>query len=205
MNTVSDVRTYVEEPPIGRENVCTEDFCTEAARMGDLKLLQLLIEELEDQEYPCDERTALAAVESGVPAVLEYLLNDGCSMDKECCTVRALELLSADPTNGEHKRNIGCDVEPCLLAAQWGDLELMKALCQEGLNYAKEKEVCQAAAERGDYEMLQFLREDGCRWDERTCKAAFEYALRTRDWKAHNYVEAKGCPRSDEFLEHCYD
>ena len=75
------------------------------------------------------------------------------------------------------------------IAAQQGQLELVKWLCGAG-GFAMDEVVMEDAAFSGNLELVQWLRGEGCPWHFQTCYLAFKYGhVGVLRW-----VRENGCP-----------
>ena len=77
----------------------------------------------------------------------------------------------------------------CKVAAERGDLEMLKYLREEH-HCPWNEEVCRAAAEGGHLEVLKWLRANGCPWTHKTCEAAVTAGHR----EVFHWARENGCP-----------
>ena len=75
------------------------------------------------------------------------------------------------------------------IAAQQGQLELVKWLCGAG-GFAMDGRVMWLAARSGNLDLVKWLRAEGCPWDHNTCfNAVYRGRVEVLRWAREN-----GCP-----------
>ena len=187
---------------------------TEAASLGNLKVLSLLHEE----GFHWHEDTCAAAAEYGHLECIKYAHENGCPWSPDVYKTAALgghlECMKYAFTNGlewipeacecaaqeghlqvlKYAHENGCPWRSDVynMAALGGHLDCMQYALQEGLEW--HADVCDSAAFGGFLPCLQFARENGCPWDENTlygaAKGGHLHCIR--------YAHLNGCPWSDQ-------
>jgi hypothetical protein len=140
---------------------------TEAAKNGDLNVLQPLLNE--DREDLASFRIdcAISAISGGRLEVLQWLLAEGVlEMGPWACEVAACD--------GHHNilqwlHENGCpwDVDTCSAAASVGRTNTLKWLRDNGCPW--NAETCVLASFHGHLETLRWARANGCPWDKDAC------------------------------------
>ena len=137
----------------------TNNICKEAARAGNLAVLQWLVA----NGCKCDTSTCGGAAAGGHLEALQWLVDNGCTWDTSTCACAAegghLEVLQWARANG-----CRWNASTCACAAEGGHLEVLQWARANGCPWYKS--TCTMAAKGGHLEVLQWARANGCQWDE---------------------------------------
>ncbi len=138
----------------------SSDWCSRAARYGQLETLQWL----RYQDFPWDSDTCACAALYGHLEILKWARGD---LDSPASRSEGI--------NPERNENTVCpwDEWTCIWAAQNGHLEVLKWALSQGCPGDKEM-ICTWAAIYGHLEVLKWARSQGYPWCAWTCAGAAE-------------------------------
>ena len=170
----------------------THDLMSIAAEQGDIESIKCLrtfgLLWLED--------TVLAAIRGHNMNNLQYLVENGCPVPENVCT---LAVIHGDVSCLAYLHRNGHPVTPIVsIFAALGHLTHLQYLNRQG--FILDPRHCSRAAMGNHLDCLQYLHENGCPWDESTITAAIVF----RSWSCLWYAFNNGCPmRCIEHLGAC--
>ncbi|AVK76630.1 Ankyrin repeat domain containing protein [Pandoravirus neocaledonia] len=161
----------------GRDN-----WCTIAARRGDLAMLRYLYE----NGRPWSDVTLAAAIESARVECIAYVLANDCPW-----TVRDLACLVCDGlwrVFASAARPDPADGSPSLVAASLGRVDILRDAHARG--WPCDPRALLEAVRVDSVDCLAYLYQQGCPWDERVSREALGCGSR----RCFKYAVAHGCP-----------
>jgi hypothetical protein len=168
------------------------DFCAEE---NNLQLLQWA----DQNEYPINPRIVLhCAIKHRNEEMIKFALKF------QHCPANSLRWSKSIEINDtpiiKWKAKIAsaplCDATTYLLAAENGNLELMKYLKENGCEWNRAS-TCSAAAKGGNLNVLKWLRDQGCSWDGETCNSAAS----TGNFEILKWAIANHCALGKEVIQ----
>lgn len=189
----------------------TSDICAEAAKHGQLHVLQWARALDNGGPAPWDERTCAWAARRGHCKVLLWARANGCPWSTSTCQGAALSgrldiliwaLLQGCEWDGDTcaaaagagrgdilkwaiDHGCYCDTDTCAAAARWGKLRVLKWARRR--NCPWNADTCSMAARGGHLEVLRWARENGCDWNSYTCYCAARWGhLEVLQWSRTN-------------------
>ena len=158
----------------------TISACNEAAKYGKLSMLQWL----------CSMKFAVSAatMQSSVrhPHIFKWLKNNGCPWNNETST-QIVRVQNAKLLKWALKRNCPVSKDICEIAAQIGDLEVMKVLMMFKCDFTLK--ATERIIKNGHYRLLSWLVKNG---HVKLTKELYEIALRSRE--TLEWLEYHKCP-----------
>ena len=158
------------------------DLMTIAAEQGDMDSIKCL----RNFGLLWSEDTVLAAIRGHNMNNLQYLVENGCPVPDNVCT---LAVIYGDVSCLAYLYHSGRPVTPMVtIFAALGHLPHLKYL--HNLGFPLDHRHCSRAAMGNHLDCLQYLHENGCPWDETTITAAIVF----KSWKCLWYAINNGCP-----------